>query len=80
MAESKTQKSTKTIRLYKDNDKYKDDVQVIVNGKVFIIQRGVDVEVPDFVAEVLDNAQKQAQYAIEVSDSTGKKELVKQNV
>ncbi|MBS5661854.1 MAG: hypothetical protein KHW79_11335 [Clostridiales bacterium] len=74
MAESKTQKSTKTIRLYKDNDKYKDDVQVIVNGKVFIIQRGVDVEVPDFVAEVLDNAQKQAQYAIEVSDSTGKKE------
>ncbi len=74
MAESKTQKNTKTIRLYKDNDKYKDDVQVIVNGKVFIIQRGVDVEVPDFVAEVLDNAQKQAQYAIEVSDSTGKKE------
>ena len=74
MAESKTQKCTKTIRLYKDNDKYKDDVQVIVNGKVFIIQRGVDVEVPDFVAEVLDNAQKQAQYAIEVSDSTGKKE------
>lgn len=74
MAESKTQKSTKTIRLYKDNDKYKDDVQVIVNGKVFIIQRGVDVEVPDFVAEVLDNAQKQAQYAIEVSDSTGKRE------
>lgn len=74
MAESKTQKNTKTIRLYKDNDKYKDDVQVIVNGKVFIIQRGVDVEVPDFVEEVLDNAQKQAQYAIEVSDSTGKKE------
>lgn len=74
MAESKIQKNTKTIRLYKDNDKYKDDVQVIVNGKVFIIQRGVDVEVPDFVEEVLDNAQKQAQYAIEVSDSTGKKE------
>lgn len=74
MAEIKTQKNTKTIRLYKDNDKYKDDVQVIVNGKVFIIQRGVDVEVPDFVAEVLDNAQKQAQYAIEVSDSTGKRE------
>lgn len=74
MAESKVQKSTKTIRLYKDNDKYKDDVQVIVNGKVFIIKRGVDVEVPDYVEEVLDNAQKQAQYAIEVSDSTGKKE------
>lgn len=73
MAEIKTQKNTKTIRLYKDNDKYKDDVQVIVNGKVFIIQRGVDVEVPDYVAEVLDNAQKQAQYAIEVSDSTGKR-------
>lgn len=74
MAETKTQKNTKTIRLYKDNDKYKDDVQVIVNGKVFIIHRGVDVEVPDFVAEVLENSQKQSQYAIEVSDSTGRKD------
>lgn len=74
MAETKTQKNTKTIRLYKDNEKYKDDVQVIVNGKVFIIHRGVDVEVPDFVSEVLENSQKQSQYAIEVSDSTGKRE------
>lgn len=74
MAAAKPQKSTKTIRLYKDNDKYKDDVQVIVNGTVYIVKRGIDVEVPDFVAEVLDNAQQQSQYAIEVSDSTGKKE------
>ena len=74
MAAAKPQKSTKTIRLYKDNDKYKDDVQVIVNGTVYIVKRGIDVEVPDFVAEVLDNAQQQSQYAIEDSDSTGKKE------
>lgn len=74
MAAAKPQKSTKTIRLYKDNDKYKDDVQVIVNGTVYIVKRGIDVEVPDFVAEVLDNAQQQSQYAIEVSDSTGKRE------
>lgn len=74
MAAAKPQKSTKTIRLYKDNDKYKDDVQVIVNGTVYIVKRGIDVEVPNFVAEVLDNAQQQSQYAIEVSDSTGKKE------
>lgn len=73
MAAAKPQKSTKTIRLYKDNDKYKDDVQVIVNGTVYIVKRGIDVEVPDFVAEVLDNAQQQSQYAIEVSDSTGKR-------
>lgn len=56
------------IRLYKDNDKYKDDVQVIVNGKVFLIKRGIEVEVPDFVAEALENAQIQAQYAAEYSE------------
>ena len=72
-AENKAEKTVK-IRLYKDNDKYKDDVQVIVNGRVYLIKRGVEVEVPDFVAEVLENAQKQSQYAAEVSDATGKRE------
>lgn len=74
MATAKTTKEaeTKTIRLYKDNDRYRKDVQVIVNGRVYLIQRGVEVTVPAFVAEVLENAQAQSQLAIEVSDSIGK--------
>lgn len=71
---AKPDKKMVKVRLYKDNDKYKRDVQVIVNGTVFLIKRGVEVEVPDYVAEVLDNAQRQSQYAIEVSESVGKKD------
>lgn len=36
----------------------KDDVFVSVNFRTYQIQRGVEVEVPDFVAEVLENQQK----------------------
>ncbi|MBQ4153390.1 MAG: hypothetical protein IJD11_03445 [Oscillospiraceae bacterium] len=74
MATEKNNKGTemKTVRLYKDNDRYKKDVQVIVNGKAYLIQRGVSVEIPASVAEVLENAQAQSQLAIEVSDSIGK--------
>lgn len=42
-----------TIELFKDKDKYKHDMKVAVNGRVWRIQRGVKVEVPDFVAEVI---------------------------
>ncbi len=49
------------IRLFKDNDKYKDDVFVAVNGRSYQIKRGVEVEVPDFVAEVLERSMKQDQ-------------------
>ena len=48
-----------TINLFLDNDKYKDDVIVAVNGKAWQIQRGVDVEVPRYVAEVLNSSMKQ---------------------
>ncbi len=47
------------IKLFKDNDKYKDDVFVAVNGRSYQIKRGEDVEVPDFVAEVLERSMKQ---------------------
>ena len=42
------------IRLFKDNDKYKDDVFVAVNGRSFQIKRGETVQVPAYVAEVLE--------------------------
>ena len=40
---------------------YKDDVFVSVNGESFQIQRGVEVEVPDYIAEVLEHAAEQRQ-------------------
>lgn len=47
------------IRLFKDNDKYKDDVFVAVNGHSFQIRRGETVMVPDYVAEVLEQSMAQ---------------------
>lgn len=48
-----------SIRLFKDNDKYKDDVFVAVNGKGWLIKRGVEVQVPRFVAEVIHQSMDQ---------------------
>ena len=53
------QQPKKKIRLFADSGRYADDVFVGVNGQTFQIQRGVDVEVPEAVAEVLENAAKQ---------------------
>ena len=46
------------IKLFKDKDKYSEDVTVVVNGTTFRIQCGVEVEVPYYVAEVLRNSEK----------------------
>lgn len=48
--------STVKIKLYKDRGKYANDVVVIINGMSYLIKRGVEVEVPYEVAEVLRNA------------------------
>lgn len=45
------------IKLYKDKN-VKEDVQVFLNGRQFIIQRGVEVEVPAGVAEILANKER----------------------
>lgn len=36
----------------------KDDVYVAINGKSYLIKRGVQVEVPQAVVEVLENKEK----------------------
>ena len=38
-------------------------VIVSVNGRSFKIMKGVEVEVPDYVAEVLENGRKMAEEA-----------------
>lgn len=48
-----------TIQLFKDSDRYKDDVSVILNGKCWQIQRGVPVDVPVGVAEIIRHSIEQ---------------------
>ena len=43
----------------------KDDVYVAVNGKSFLIKRGVPVEVPDYVAEVIQHSEEMLAEAME---------------
>ena len=47
------------IRLFRDNGRYKEDLFVSVNGVNYKIRRGMDVEVPPEVAEVLEHSQLQ---------------------
>ena len=53
------------IELFKDNDKYQDDVVVTVNGERCQIQRSVPVRVKRKFLEVIRNAERQKK----VSDS-----------
>ena len=57
-AEPTEEKDTVVIRLFKDNQRYKAPVFVGVNGETYLIQRGVDVEVPKAVAEVLRHSEE----------------------
>ena len=43
----------------------KDDVYVCVNGESFLIKRGETVEVPDYVAEVLQHKEEMLAQAME---------------
>lgn len=54
---------TEKIFLFKDDSTYRDDLFVSVNGRNFQIQRGVEVEVPACVAEVIRNSDRQKQLA-----------------
>ena len=56
-----------TIELFKDNDKYRDDLVVGVNGKYYQIQRGIPVSVPRSVAEVIANSKAQDSAAADYS-------------
>ena len=51
------------VRLFKDNDKYKDDVFVSVNGVGMIVPRGEDVKIPRKYAIALKNSQAQDSFA-----------------
>lgn len=48
-----------SVKLFKDNDRYKDDVYVAVNGKNCIIKRGEWVKIKRKFALVLDASEIQ---------------------
>lgn len=51
-----------TIKLFKDNDRYRDDVYVAVNDRSYLIKRGVEVTVPRFIEQALKNSLTQDEY------------------
>lgn len=59
------------VRIPKDS-RNKGDVLVTVNGKKFQIQRGVEVNVPRYVAQVLDNKQRMEEVALDRMDELQK--------
>ncbi len=53
------------VKLFKDNGMYKDPVFVAVNGHRFIVPRGVEVEVPEYIAKVLEESFRRDQATAE---------------
>lgn len=75
--QEQTKSDKVTIKLFYDGARYKDDVFVGVNGRRYQIKRGVEVEVPLAVKEVLDNSMRQDaaanRYMIEQSNEAQKR-------
>ena len=59
------------IRIPRARDN-QDDVFVGVNGRTWLIKRGVEVEVPECVAEVIRNSEEAAEASYAFSDSVKK--------
>jgi len=51
------------VKLFKDNNRYRDDVFVSVNGVGMIVPRGVEVRIPRKYAEALWNSEQQNSFA-----------------
>ena len=63
------------VKLFKDSDKYKDDVFVGCNGENVVIQRGVKVKIKRKFAEILDHSELQDYETTElIKQMTGKAE------
>ncbi len=56
------------VRLFKDNDKYKDDVYVAINGKNCVIRRGVWTRIRRKFAMLLDQSEIQDLRTAELMD------------
>ena len=50
---------------FKDNDKYKDDLVIIHNGKIWQIKRGVPVMIPRYLYYLISDGERQKATAYE---------------
>lgn len=66
MADTKAKPKMVKIKLRKDRE-HQDDFTVGLNGEMFRIKRGVEVEVPEGVKEILDNSERMDDLATERS-------------
>ena len=57
--QTEQKKDTVRFTLFKNNDKYKSDLFVGVNGKSYLVKRGVEVELPRGVYETIKNSEAQ---------------------
>lgn len=54
------------FRAFKDSGKYKDDIPVGYNGKVYVIQRGKDVMIPRAVRKIIEQSMAQDERTAEL--------------
>jgi hypothetical protein len=66
-AMQKAKEDTVMVKIPKTETE-REDVFVCVNGCAYLIQRGQEVEVPKFVAEVLKNSEEQREAAYELME------------
>ncbi len=64
------------VHLFKDGDRYADDVFVSVNGNNFQIKRGETVMVPLYIKNELDRAEAQRKRAEYYRDEGWKESLI----
>jgi len=67
------QKNIKKITInIPESDKWNgsEDVQLIIQGKIFLIKRGVDVPVPYFIVDALKNAVEKKYKEVEIDGVT----------
>ena len=59
------------VKLFKDNNKYKDDVYVGCNGENVVIKRGERVKIKRKFAEILEASDKQDYEAAKLIEAAG---------
>ena len=74
--ETSKKKDMVKFRLFRDNDRYKAPLFVGVNGKAYLVERGVDVEMPRSVHEVIVNSLNQMNVAEAAMESAKQIELI----
>ena len=72
--ETKKEKKPKMVKIKLPRKKGETHAFACVNGKGYQIQRGKEVDVPDFVAEVFRNAELAEEYAEEYENRLAEEE------